>query len=106
MDEYGESDDLTYRRLWASVVIQALIDATSEPKTPVGHVQKRQALAWLTTEAGVTARDFEEVCLAAEIEPSRVRNFVRNYEGPPLTLHVLTKMRDVALGDTDEGPSS
>ena len=37
----------------------------------------------------------------AEIEPERVRNFVRNYEGPPLTLHVLTKMRDVALGETE-----
>jgi hypothetical protein len=101
MTEYDESDDQTYRRLWASVIVQALIDATSEPKTPVGHVQKRQALAWLTTEVGVTAKDFEEVCLAAEIEPTRVRNFVRNYEGPPLTLHILTKMRDIALGETE-----
>lgn len=101
MDGHEESDDQTYRRLWASVIIQALIDATSEPRTPVGHVQKRQARAWLTTEVGVTAKDFEEVCLAAEIEPTRVRNFVRNYEGPPLTLHILTKMRDIALGETE-----
>lgn len=97
----SEGDILAIRRLYASVIVQALIDATSEPKTPVGHVQKRQALAWLTTEVGVTAKDFEEVCLAAEIEPTRVRNFVRNYEGPPLTLHILTKMRDIALGETE-----
>ena len=90
-------DDAGLRRLWASVIVQALIDATSNPKTPIGAVHKRQAKAWLTVEHGTTAQNFDEVCLAADIEPSRVRNFVKSYEGPPLSLHVLSRMRDNIL---------
>lgn len=98
-----ESDEAAHRRLWASVIIQALIDATVEPKTPQAQVYKRQARAWLLAEAGVTAQNFEEVCLAADIEPARVRNFIKGYEGPPLTLHVLTRMRNNILsGNSDE----
>ena len=103
-------DDAAVRRLWASVIIQALIDATSEPKTPSAVVYKRQARAWLTAEFGTTAQNFDEVCLAADLEPSRVRNFARQYEGPPLTLHILSRMRDVFLkGDSHEnyhGPNA
>jgi hypothetical protein len=41
--------------------------------------------------------------LAADLEPTRVRNFVKRYEGPPLTLHILSRMRDVFLkGDSHE----
>ena len=90
-------DDASIRRLWASVIIQALIDATSEPKTPVAHVNKRQAHAWLTAEFGTTAQNFDEVCLAADLDPPRVRRFAKSYEGPPLTLHLLSRMRNTFL---------
>ena len=90
-------DEAALRRLWASVIIQALVDATVEPKTPIAALHKRQARAWLTVEYGTTAQNFDEVCLAADIEPSRVRNFVKTYEGPPLTLHILSRMRDTFL---------
>jgi hypothetical protein len=90
-------DDASIRRLWASVIIQALIDATSEPKTPVAHVNKRQAHAWLTAEFGTTAQNFDEVCLAADLDPTRVRRFAKSYEGPPLTLHLLSRMRNTFL---------
>jgi hypothetical protein len=90
-------DDASIRRLWASVIIQALIDATSEPKTPVAHVNKRQAQAWLTAEFGTTAQNFDEVCLAADLDPTRVRRFAKSYEGPPLTLHLLSRMRNTFL---------
>jgi hypothetical protein len=94
-------DDAAVRRLWASVIIQALIDATSEPKTPAAHVNKRQAHAWLTAEFGTTAQNFDEVCLAADLDPSRVRRFAKSYDGPPLTLHILSRMRNTFLkGDT------
>jgi len=96
-------DDGAHRRLWASVIIQALIDATSEPKTPTGRLYRDQAKAWLTAEFGVTAQNFEEVCLAADIEPTLVRTFIKKYDGPPLTLHVLTRMRNTFLaGDTND----
>ena len=90
-------DEAAIRRLWASVIIQALIDATSEPKSPAAASYKRQAKAWLTVEYGTTAQNFDEVCLAADIEPARVRAFARSYEGPPLTLHILSRMRDTVL---------
>jgi hypothetical protein len=90
-------DDAALRRLWASVIIQSLIDATAIPHTPVAAAHKRQARAWLSIEYGTTAQNFEEVCLAADIEPSRVRNFFKSYDGPPLTLHVLSRMRDTFL---------
>lgn len=90
-------DEAAIRRLWASVIIQALIDATSEPKTPSAAMHKRQAKAWLTVEYGTTAQNFDEVCLAADIEPDRVRTFARSYDGPPLTLHILSRMRDTFL---------
>lgn len=96
-DEDLFEDEAGLRRLWASVLIQALLDATSEPRKPAARVHKQQALAWLTTEVGVTAQNFEEVCLAAEIDPLRVRTFVRNYDGPPLNLHILSRMRDEIL---------
>ena len=90
-------DDASLRRLWASVIIQALIDATAATQTPAAAAHKRQARAWLTVEYGTTAQNFDEVCLAADIDPSRVRNFFKAYEGPPLTLHILSRMRDAFL---------
>lgn len=91
-------DEAAYRRLWASVIIQALIDATREASTPSAQVDRDQARAWFLVEAGTTAQNFEAVCLAAEIEPGRVRAFVKGYEGPPLTLHKLSRLRDSILG--------
>lgn len=96
-------EDASVRRLWASVIIQALIDATSEPATPSARVHKRQAQAWIVAEFGTTAQNFEEVCLAANMDPSRVRTFAKAYDGPPLTLHLLTRMRNNFLkGDANE----
>lgn len=97
-------EDSSIRRLWASVIIQALIDATSEPTTPSAKVHKRQARAWIEAEFGTTAQNFDEVCLAADLEPSRVRNFARNYDGPPLTLHLLTRMRNNFLKGSSDDP--
>ncbi len=86
-----------YRRLWASVIIQALIDATSQPKNPRAKVEKDRAHSWITTSVGTTAQDFESVCMAAEFEPNTVRQFYLTYEGPPLSIHQLAKMRDKSL---------
>jgi hypothetical protein len=94
-------DEQAQRRLWASVIIQALIDATAEPKTPQTRVYRDQARAWLTVEVGTTAQNFEEVCLAAEIPASRIRDFIRSYDGPPLTLHLLSRMRNKIYETTD-----
>ena len=96
------NDDDACRRIWASVIIQALIDATAQPRNPSGQVFKAQARAWFVAEHGTTAQDFEEACLHANMDPIRVRNFLLRYDGPPLTLHLLSRMRDAFLdGDSD-----
>lgn len=87
-------DDDSVRRLYASVIIQGLIDATAEAKTPTARVHKSQAQAWFEAEFGTTAQDFEDVCFAAHMDPRKVRRFAKEYSGPPLTLHVLSRMRD------------
>lgn len=87
-------EEADYRRLWASVIIQALIDATSEPTRSAAKADKARAAAWITASVGTTAQDFEEVCLAANVEAEKVRNFFRNYAGPPLTLHMLSRWRN------------
>jgi hypothetical protein len=97
-----EDDQKSERRLWASVIIQALKDATCVPTSPSAEVEKRQAIAWFTASVGVTADNFETVCLAAEIPPDRVRLFFQRYNGPPLTDHVLTRLRNSILqGESD-----
>ncbi len=83
-----------YARLWASVIIQALIDATATNTTPEETVAKQQAHAWFVATSGEAARDFIDVCLAANFEPEIVRNFYTNYSGPPLTMHELARRRN------------
>ena len=89
------SDDDVIRRLWASVIVQALIDATMEPRTSSDKVIKDQAHAWFSVEAGVTADNFDAVCLAAGMNPATVRLFYKRYDGPPLTNRALTRLRDM-----------
>jgi len=94
------NEEADYRRLWASVIIQALIDATSEPSKSRAKVEKARAVAWITASVGTTAQDFEEVCLAANIEARQVRSFFTSYNGPPLTLHMLSRWRKELLKET------
>jgi hypothetical protein len=103
-DDSMSTDDeaADYRRLWSSVIIQALIDATSEPTRSGPKADKAQAVAWITASVGTTARDFEEVCLAANVPAERVRNFFKTYQGPPLTLHMLSRWRREAFKETSD----
>lgn len=95
-------DQAAHRRLWASVIIQALIDATAPSTTPQVRADRKRARDWILAEAGTTAQDFEAICAAAEIPPSRVRTFIQTYEGPPLNLHILSRMRNQMLaGESD-----
>ena len=98
-------EEADYRRLWASVIIQALIDATSEPTRSAAKAEKAQAVAWITASVGTTAQDFEEVCLAANIEARQVRSFFSSYAGPPLTLHALSRWRKELLKENPDADS-
>lgn len=95
-------EEADYRRLWSSVIIQALIDATSEPTRSAARAEKARAVAWITASVGTTAQDFEEVCLAANVEAQRVRSFFKTYVGPPLTLHMLSRWRKELLKENTD----
>ena len=95
-------DETRHKRLWASVIIQALIDATVENPNPQHQADRKRARDWILAEVGTTAQDFEAVCFAAEIAPDRVRTFIKTYEGPALNLHILSRMRNKILAGTDE----
>lgn len=96
MPEYD--DEALHRRLYAAVIIQALIDATASVTKKRDILVRDQARAWFNASVGVTAQDFNAVCAAADIDADRVRTFVRTYEGPPLTLHKLSQLRDTVGG--------
>lgn len=96
------NDESRHKRLWASVIIQALIDATAASASPQIRADRKRARDWILADAGTTAQDFEAVCLAAEVPPSRVRAFVQNYEGPPLNLHILSRMRNQILNENSD----
>lgn len=95
-------DEGAHRRLYAAVIIQGLIDATLKPRTMRDQIVRDQARAWFDASVGTTAQDFEAVCAAADVAPSRVRTFIRDYDGPPLTLHTLARMRNQILDGSDE----
>lgn len=68
------------KALWRATLLQAFLDVASEPeklKNPKrreeGLVDKRRAEAWFEAGFGVTAMDFKEVCLNAEMEPAHVK---------------------------------
>lgn len=88
------TDEATYKRLYFAVLIQAIIDATSNPQKPQEILDKDRARAWILANAGTTAQAFEEICTHADIEPDLIRNFLRTYDGEPITMHRLAKLRN------------
>lgn len=71
-------EDSTYRKLYVSVIFQALMDLaklnTSITDTSVS-VNRAVAYSWFFTTAGVTSKDFEEICDNANLKPQFIRSF-------------------------------
>ena len=63
--------DSPERSLFLSVILQALLDATSNKK----GTHKKRAIAWFFCSAGVTCDNFEMVCHNAEMSSSFTRSF-------------------------------
>ena len=73
---YDLTNKDSYKSLYIAVVLQALLDL-SKPKFDKEksniQVQRDQASSWVFKNAGVTCKDFEEVCLYAGLKPNVVR---------------------------------
>tara|TARA_R100000781_G_C4044080_1_gene115067 strand:+ start:46 stop:342 length:297 start_codon:yes stop_codon:yes gene_type:complete len=67
-----------YRKLYTSVIFQALMDLTklntSVTDTSIS-ITRDDARAWFFTTTGETAKDFEEICDNAGLNPLFVRSF-------------------------------
>ena len=59
------------RGLFLSVILQALLDATSKKS----KVNKDRAISWFFCSVGVTCDNFEQVCEHAGLSPSYTRSF-------------------------------
>ena len=73
---YDLTDKDGERSLYIAVILQALLDL-SKPKfkNEDSSIQlyRDQASSWVFKNAGVTCKDFEEVCLYAGLKPNVVR---------------------------------
>ena len=59
------------RGLFLSVILQALLDATSKKS----KVNKDRAISWFFCSVGVTCDNFEQICQYAGLSPSYTRSF-------------------------------
>ena len=70
--------DNRYKKLYVSIIFQALMDLTklntSITDTSIS-IARSSAYSWFFTTIGVTAKDFEEICDNAGLEPTFIRNF-------------------------------
>lgn len=60
---------MSERDLWASVIEQAILDATSNPKIASDKVEHDRARTWLTSNS----RNFRLVCFLAGIDADALR---------------------------------
>jgi hypothetical protein len=54
--------------LWQSVIMQATLDATSQPSDIKGRIERAKTIAWFSTNN----EDFLEVCSLANFDPQTI----------------------------------
>ena len=78
LDEFRPDESSPERTLYLCVILQALLDATKpkyngEPSE--AKIERDRATAWFFASIGTTAKDFEEVCINAGVDPNYMRDF-------------------------------
>ena len=71
LDVEFNNKEFPERGLFLSVILQALLDATSKKS----KVNKDRAISWFFCSVGVTCDNFEQVCQHAGLSPSYTRSF-------------------------------
>lgn len=86
--------------LWRAVIVQALMDASSNSKKKENIQAKEEALIWLRGNS----KDFATVCCRAGYEPSFVRDMAKQalesnciWRAAPGTGHRSAKNRDAGI---------
>ena len=77
------------RGLFLSVILQALLDATSKKS----KVNKDRAISWFFCSVGVTCDNFEQVCQHAGLSPSYTRSFAHKVIHSPDLKYVRQRIK-------------
>jgi hypothetical protein len=75
---YDLTNKHSYKTLYLSVIIQALLDLTKpEQEGEASHIKvhRKQADAWFFSSIGTTCEDFEQICNQAGVSPYKVRHY-------------------------------
>ena len=90
------------RRLFLSVILQALLDVSKKIITPQDKVNKSRAESWFFTSVGVTCENFESVCQMAGVQPSKARSFAYQVIRSTDKKFLRKRIRNVLRGEDDK----
>ena len=79
------------RGLFLSVILQALLDATSKKS----KVNKDRAISWFFCSVGVTCDNFEQICQHAGLNPSYTRSFAYKVIHSPDIKYVRQRIKNM-----------
>ena len=90
------------KRLFLSVILQALLDVSKNVVTPQDKVNKSRAESWFFTSVGVTCENFESVCQMAGVQPSKARSFAYQVIRSTDKNFLRKRIRNVLRGEDDK----
>ena len=90
------------KRLFLSVILQALLDVSKNVITSNDKVNKARAESWFFAEVGVTCENFETVCGMAGVTPSKARSFAYKVIKADNKKFLRNRIRSVLRGDDDK----
>ena len=90
------------KRLFFSVILQALLDVSKNVVTPQDKVNKSRAESWFFTSVGVTCENFESVCQMAGVQPSKARSFAYQVIRSTDKKFLRKRIRNVLRGEDDK----
>ena len=90
------------RRLFLSVILQALLDVSKKIITPQDKVNKSRAESRFFTSVGVTCENFESVCQMAGGQPSKARSFAYQVIRSTDKNFLRKRIRNVLRGEDDK----
>ena len=90
------------KRLFLSVILQALLDVSKNVVTPQDKVNKARAESWFFTSVGVTCENFESVCQMAGVQVTKARSFAYKVMKAENKKYLRKKIRNVLRGEDDK----
>ena len=90
------------KRLFLSVILQALLDVSKNTVTSGDKVNKARAESWFFAEVGVTCENFESVCQMAGVQVNKARSFAYKVMRAENKKYLRKRIRNVLRGEDDK----